>query len=395
MFRHINKLMLTMALFPLLAAAGPNYDEIAANLVNESLAVRPGEVIQINGTPDQLELIAAIQVAVSKAGGEPLVTLTLPSANKRAIMETPMEHLSRTPTAPMMFARMLDGIINVASVQDPDLYADVPEDRLAATRRAGVPLNHVFLNSSVRSVSLGQTGGIPTAGYAASIGADEQEMQSMFWKALAVSPQQLNEAATLVSGMLGPGVDVHIKSRAGTNLRFRVGDLPARVNAGRTLDVQAEAGPRQVWLPAGEAYTVIERGSASGKLVVEHALFRGKPIENLELTFKEGRLTNIDGKNAELLKEFFASSDEATSMLSIFDIGLNPHSQTPEGSNYRSWEMGGMVTLSLGNNSWAGGDNAGDGGFSVHVPEATVDVAGTRLATRGQLPKQVLAVYKP
>ena len=397
MFRNINKLIglsLLVALLPLTAAAGPDYDEIAANLVNESLAVRPGEVIQINGTPDQLKLIAAIQVAVSKAGGEPVVTLNLPDANKRAIMESPMEHLSRTPTAPVMFSRMMDGIINVVSVQDPDLFADVPEDRLAAIRKAGVPLNHVFLTSSVRSVSLGQTGGIPTAGYAASIGADEDDMQSMFWQALAVSPQQINEAAALITGMLGPGIDVHIKSKAGTNLRFRVGDFPARVNAGRTLDVQANSGPRQVWLPAGEAYTVLDEGSANGKLVVEHALFRGKAMENLELTFSDGRLTNIEGDNTESLKDFFASADEATSRLSILDVGLNPHSHVLQGSNYRSWEMGGMVTLNIGNNAWAGGDNAGDGAFSVHIPGATVAVGGTRLTTRGQLPKQVLAVFK-
>ena len=52
--------------------------------------------------------------------------LNLPRANKRAIMETSMEHLKRTPTAGLLQARMADAFINVASVQDPKLFADVP-----------------------------------------------------------------------------------------------------------------------------------------------------------------------------------------------------------------------------------------------------------------------------
>lgn len=393
MFR-LSSLFLAAALCSASALASPDYDQIAANLVNESLAVRPGEVIQVTGTPDQLELLAAIQVAVARAGGEPLVTLNIPAANKRALMETPMEYLSRTPTAPIMITRMIDGFINVASTPDPDLFADVPEERMAATRRAATPLSQVFRNANFRSVSLGQTGGIPTQGYARAVGADHEAMQEMFWKALSVSPQQLNDAAVIVNGMLSPGTDVHVTSKAGTNLRFRIASSPARINAGRTLDVDVSTGPRQVWLPAGEAYTTIEPGSAQGKLVVEKAMFRGKPITNLALSFERGRVTNIDGEGAGMLKDFFASSDEATSMLSILDIGLNPYSQPLKGSDYLSWEMGGMVTLSIGSNIWAGGDNNGDGTYSVHIPGATVDVGGARLTSAGELPNQVLAVYK-
>ncbi|NND60242.1 MAG: aminopeptidase [Gammaproteobacteria bacterium] len=394
MTRLTNTVVAMLLLSPVVAFAGPDYDEIAANLVNQSLSVQPGEVIQISGTPDQMELISATYVAVAKAGGEPIVTLNLPEATKRAMMESDIKHLERTSTAPVLLTKIIDGFISVASVQDPDLFADVPEERLAAIRRAGTPVNHVFRNAKFRSVSLGQTGGIPTEGYAATIGADADDMRAMFWKALAVSPQQINDAAAIVNGMLSPGVDIHVESDLGTDLRFRIADNAPRVNAGRTTDVEVAVGPRQVWLPAGEAYAIVEPGSAQGTLVVRKAMFRGKPIENLKLRFDNGRLTDVDGKGASMLEDFFASSDEASSMLSVVDIGLNPHSQTPRGSDYMSWEMGGMVTLVIGNNAWAGGDNGGDGSFSVHVPGASVAAGGSRLTANGQLPSHVMAVYK-
>ena len=119
---------------PAVLAAAPDYDAIADNVVNQSLGVQPGEVVIINGGPDQLDLMGALLVAVSKAGGQPVLQLGIPEANKRAIMETPIEHLKLTQTFGLMQARAADCIINVASVADPTLFADVPEERLAATR---------------------------------------------------------------------------------------------------------------------------------------------------------------------------------------------------------------------------------------------------------------------
>lgn len=375
-------------------AGGPDYDAIADSLVNQSLEVRPGETIQITGNPSQIELMGALQVAVAKAGGQPVILLNLPEANKRALMETPMEHLERLPTAQISLMRMFDGIINVASVQDPDLFADVPEDRLAATRRSGQPLNDAFRNARFRSVALGQTGGIPTAAYAASVGADHQEMTDAFWKAVAVSPEKIEQAATLVTGMLVPGRDVHVKTKNGTDLRFRLSNHPARINSGRTATNAAKAGPSQVWLPAGEAYAVVEAGSARGTLVVDKTMFRGVPLENLRMTFKNGRVTDMSAdKNGDKLKEYFATTTADTVELSIIDIGLNPQSQ-PIGDNYRSWEMGGMTSLSVGNNAWAGGDNNADGTFSMHLAGATVEIGGKEVASNGELSKAVTAAYR-
>ena len=397
MFRHFKFLAAISATTVAATAAwagNPDYEAVADSLVNGSLEVRPGEVIQINGNKSQIPLIEAVYVAVAKAGGQPVVILSVPEASKRAMMEMPMEHLGRLPTAQVSLARMFDGIINVNSIQDPDLFADVPEDRLAASRRAGAPLNDLFLNADFRSVSLGQTGGVPTAAYAASVGADHAEMTDAFWKALAVSPDEIEEAATLAIGMMSPGTAVHVESAAGTDLRFHLSDQPARINAGRTMDVDAESGPSQVWLPAGEAYATIEPGSAEGTLVVAHTMFRGKPVEQLKMTFEKGRMTKMTAsKNGKQLEEYFASTSDNTAELSILDIGLNPASQ-PLGKSHKSWEMGGMVTLALGNNAWAGGGNDADGTFSVHMEGATVDIGGTRVASNGKLSGVILAAYR-
>jgi leucyl aminopeptidase (aminopeptidase T) len=372
-------------------AADPDYDSIADSLVNQSLQVQPGEIVSINGGPTEVALMEALVVAVSKAGGQPVVLLNLPNANKRAIMETPMEHLGQLPTAQVHLSTMADCVINVASIQDPDLFADVPEERLTAARKAAAPLNTLFRNARFRSVALGQTGGIPTEAFAASENADFQQMNALFWRSLEVPPARLAATGHKISGMLKPGSKVHLTTATGTDLTFDLGKLPARINAGRTADVIQATGPAQVWLPAGEAYACVEGTSASGTLAVPHFTFRGVPVRNLRLTFEDGRVTGMSAdEHGEMLKEFLDASSENSKNLSIIDIGLNSESKPLPGSSYYSWEMGGMVTVAMGNNSWAGGDNDADGGLSIYVAGATLTVDGNKIVADGNLEGSLL-----
>jgi aminopeptidase len=361
-------------------------DAIAENLVKQSAEVRPGEVVVISGNPEQTELMGAIQVAVSKAGGQSILTLNLPEANRRAVLETPMEYLEQLPTAGLLLGKVADVFINVTSVQDPELFADVPEERLAAAREAAAPLNTAFLASAVRNVTLGQTGGIPTVAYAESMGADHGELSGIFWRAVSVPPQDLAEQGRQMAKQLAPGSRVHLTSEAGSDLTFEIDRLQARINAGRTADVVTGSGPASVWLPAGEAYACVKSDSATGTLVIPQTTFRGKPVENLRMQFEAGKLQELTADSgAELMKEFLQASSDATKTISLVDVGLNPHSRPPAESRYLSWEMGGMVTVGLGNNAWAGGDNDAEGALTFHVPEASLSVDGKNLVSGGEL----------
>jgi len=360
------------------------YDAIADSMVKESLAIQPGEMVVISGNPSEIDLMAALQVAVSKAGGQSFLSLNIPEANKRSVMEMPLEHIAQLPTQNLLISKMTDVFINVGSVQEPGLFADVPEERMAAFRKSAVPLTRAFSNMRFRSASLGQTGGIPTAAYAESVGADPGELQDIFWEAIAVSPGDLMSTATEVADLMTPGTEVRVRSKAGTDLTLKLDHTPARINAGRTADVQAPSGPTNVWLPAGEAYGCVH--GASGTLVVPWTSFRGMPIENLKLTFRDGAVTKMSAdSNQAMLEEYFAASSATLKNASLVDIGLNPHSRSPKGTHYYSWEMGGMLTVNLGNNLWAGGKNDSDAALSLHVPGTTVSIGGKTVVKDGQL----------
>ncbi len=366
------------------SADNPDYDSVASNLVNKSLNVQPGESVLITGTPAEIKLLEAIYVAVFKAGGQPVVQLNLPEADKRAIMEMPVEYLKIVPTAPLIMARAFDCQINATSTQDPTLFADVPEERQAMVRKAGATLSHAFRSLRTRNVTIGQTGGIPTQAYADAQGADLAKMSNMFWHAASVNPNEIAETGKNITTILNPGKTVKISSAAGTNLTFTVDKYPARINSGRTEDVLGFTGPAQAWLPAGEAFASVQSSSATGTLVVPHTQFRGMDIENLKLNYVNGKLTTVTAeKNGEIIQKFLDSSSEDIKDLSIIDFGLNPNS-SPLGK-YLSFEMGGVVTVGLGNNSWAGGINDADGGLTFHLPDTDVWVGEKQLIKKGKL----------
>ena len=393
MRRFFHLAFLSLFLAPICLAQSPDYDAIADNLVNQSLSVQPAEVILVNGTPAEIDLMAAIQVAISKAGGETILQLNIPKANKRSVMETPMEHLSRLPTSGLLLNKIVDGVITVGSIQDPDLFADVPEERLSAGRKSFQPLSSAFNVATLRTVALGQTGGIPTKAYAKSKNADFEAMAGMFWEAVAVSPNQLADDASLVAGYLSPGTEIKLTSEAGTDLTFTTDDVEPRINAGRTEDVLQASGSASVWLPAGEAYTAVEPSSANGRLVIPHMSFRGEPIRNLELTFSYGAVTDVKAESgADKFKTFLASLDDESKMLSVLDVGVNPSSKQLEGSPYLSWEMGGLVTLMIGNNTWTGGDNDAESASTFHVSSATLTAGGKVLVRNGELTTSNLSV---
>ena len=369
-----------------------SYQSVAEKIVSYNLQVQPGELVMISGNPNELDLMAELQVAVAKAGGTAYLDLSIPEANKRSLMAMPLEYLSQTRTIGVFRARNFDCFINLNSVQDPILFFGVPEERFAAWRKGGTAEAEAARKAHYRSVSLGQTGGIPTEAYAKSQDADFKEMTKMFWQSLDADYEQMAETGKRIGKMLSPGAQVKVTSPAGTNLSFRVAPIPPGLNTGKTSDNIRPSGPASTWLPAGEIYATTALESANGIVVMPAMIFRGQEILNLKMTFTNGKLTDVQAdENGELLLKSVELSNPNTKILSLFDIGLNPNSHQLEGSNYASWEMAGMVTLGIGDNSWAGGNLAADNFFSFHLSNTTLKIDDQVVVDKGRLQENVVS----
>ena len=106
----------------------------------------------------------------------------------------------------------------------------------------------------------------------------------------------------------------------------------------------------------------------------------------LDVAINEGRIVGIRAeKNAEPIRELLEHSDEQAWVLSSVDLGINPASHPLSGSDFYSWEMEGLVTLTTGGNVWAGGDVVSDAGLVFHLAGADLIINGRPLIEQGEL----------
>jgi len=368
------------------AQTNPDYERIAENIVKNSLEVQPGEVVLLYGTPAEIDLLGAMYVAVSKAGGQPAISIGIPEAEKKAIMETPLDYLGQIPVNYLMQLKIADCIFNTGSLQDPGLYADVPEERLAASRKGNSAIQETTRAAKFRGVSLGQTGGIPSPAFADMHGASYQEMMEMFWNSVSTDYDQMTRTGKMLREQLNTGSNIHITSETGTDLHFRLDHYPVKVNCGRCLENDNMFGPSMAYLPAGEVYACVDPTSARGTVVVPSVTYRGNVVEDLKLTFEEGRIKEISARqNGELIQKSLEMGTGDKDVLSVVDIGINPESHPLENSDYYSWEMAGMITITTGINQWAGGDVVSDMGLTLHLAHSSLDIDGNELIHNGKL----------
>ena len=99
-----------------------------------------------------------------------------------------------------------------------------------------MPLQRAFQHSRYRAINLGQTGGVPTAEYAASENLDYDALANMFWKAVDTDCAALRRSAKWATAALASGETVRVTSGIGTDITFAVDDVPPRINCGRPDD---------------------------------------------------------------------------------------------------------------------------------------------------------------
>ncbi|WP_430813316.1 aminopeptidase [Carboxylicivirga sp. RSCT41] len=369
-----------------IAQEKPNYQSIANKVVNQSLDVKPGEMVVVSGTPAELELLEALVVEISKAGGHYSIQLNLPSANKRAIMETPVEYLSMVNPYPLFQARVVDCYISTGSVQQPGLFSDVPEEKLKALRMSNMALRDALNTAKYRSVSIGQTGGIPSESYAKLVGMEYSVMLNNFWSAIDTDYEMMRIDSDVLKTYLKPGITVAVSSKEGTSLSFKLAGTDVRTNCGNCTKLNNDGGPTSAWLPAGEVYTCVDPESANGILVIPHFTYNGEIITDLKMTFEKGVLTDLSANgNVEKLKEALDSNPKDKNCLSIVDIGINRDQKYTSGSHYASWEMAGMLTFFIGDNTWAGGNVSTQFSMGVHAPLHSLKVGNTQLISEGEI----------
>ena len=148
-----------------------------------------------------------------------------------------------------------------------------------------------------------------------------------------------------------------------------------------------ERGPAaQVWLPAGEVYLTPVPKTADGTFVAETFFYEGNRVDGLTLKFKKGKLTSMTAdSDITALREAYNAAPSERDWFGAIDIGINPDVKTPQGSHMTTWFGSGTISVGVGSNTWAGGDNDVPFGIYGHLLNGTLTVDDTKIVENGRL----------
>jgi aminopeptidase len=362
-------------------------EALAKKLVNQCANIREGEFVMITGGAADLDLLEDIVINVGKLGAYPLLNIGSDRMTRRWMTEVPTKYDTRVPENDLKLYSFINAIINVDYGGTPGLLADIAPERFVARGKAYEPVGELMEKRSVKGVSLGN-GLYPSEASAKQFGLTEKELSEIFWKGVNVDYTKLEATGKAVKTTLSAGKDVRLTNANGTDLKLRIENRKVIVSDGVLSDGDLKSGyaSSQVYLPAGEVYVSPVPGTAEGKVVVDRQFFQDKEIIGLTLTFKAGKLTSMTAKSGiEPLKAFYDAAGAGKEELAFIDIGINPDVHLKSGSKLVAWMPAGMVTVGIGNNIWAGGENKISFSLASFLPGSTISIDGKAVVENGVL----------
>ena len=372
------------------AAAGPDNKATAETLVNQCASIKTGDRVLITGRASDLELLEEVAINVRKLGAFPLISVGNEKLSRRMLDETPAKFDTQTDELELKLANSITAMIGVQATDNPGLFADVPPARTAARAKAGQPIQQAMYKNNVRMVMLGN-GLYPTAATAKTFGISQDQLATVFWAGVNTDYSKLQNTGETVRAALSSAKEAHLTNPNGTDLKFSLAGRQTFVSDGIiSADDRAKGGPAcQVWLPAGEVYSTPVAGSAEGTVVVDRYVFQGQDITGLKLTFKAGKCTDMSAKGGPIdkLKAQYAAATPGKDALALIDVGINEGMKLPKESKLLAWMPAGMVTIGLGGNAWAGGDNNSSFFLPGFLPGSTLTLDGKALVENGALKK--------
>ncbi len=362
------------------------YRSAAEKVVAQSAGVKEGDLVLISGSDEDLPLLEDIAVEVRKRGANPLVTVASQQLGRRLYDEVPAKYDSRVPEMDMKLVGMIDVFIGT-EFGEGRTFKGVPAERMVARGKAAAPVAALARKRGVRSVYLGN-GLYPSAERAEQFGVSRDQLAGLMYRGIDADYDALKSTGEQVSKVLAGGKQLRITNPNGTDFRVGISGRPITVSDGIiSADDRKKGGAAtSVWLPAGEVFLTPVPGTANGVVVTDEDYLQGHRIEGLRLQFKDGRLTSMTAKaGLEPLKALYDAAGPGKDLLGVIDIGINPGVKAPEGKALRVWSQAGTVTVVVGNNTWAGGDNQVQFAAFGSSPKSTVTVDGKPLVQDGKL----------
>lgn len=207
----------------------------------------------------------------------------------------------------------MDAYIGLRSGDNINEFADVPEQKLKLQGQTiGQKVHRDIRVPKTRWVVLRY----PTSSMAQLAKMSTEQFENFYFDVCNLDYSKMDKAMEALVNLMNKTDKVRLTGKD-TDLTFSIKDIPAIKCSG------------QMNIPDGEVYTAPVRDSVNGKISYNTpSPYHGFTFENVQLTFKDGKIIEATANNTERINKIF-DTDEGARYIGEFAIGVNPFIQHP------------------------------------------------------------------
>ncbi|HEY8498246.1 MAG TPA: aminopeptidase, partial [Limnochordales bacterium] len=296
----------------------PRLTRMAQVLVHYSVGVRPGEPVLIQSTDLAAPLVREVYREALRAGGHPEVVVGLPGLGEVFYQEASEAQLAYVSPMRELAVERYPVHIHIGAPHNVKELSGVDPRKQAARSRALAPLDARFMERAARgelrwvfaqypTQALAQEAGMSLADYEAFVFSacrlDEPDPAAA-WRQVAAEQERICRALERADVLRIVAPDT---------------DLTLRVGGRRWISADGHYN-----LPDGEVFTGPVEDSASGHIRFSFpGIYAGREVEDIRLTFREGRVVEATARRGEALLHALLDSDPGARCLGELGIGTN------------------------------------------------------------------------
>lgn len=310
----------------------PRITKLAANLVNYSAALKPGEKVLIEVFDNAQPLARELVKETYRAGGIPFVSLKNSQLTRTLLREASADQLRLIGEWETQRMKEMDAYIGVRAADNASEMADVGNDKLQLYQQQWMKPVHFDIRVPKTKWCVLR---YPSPSMAQSANMSTEAFEDFFFQVCTLDYAKMAAAMNPLIELMNRTDKVRITG-PGTGLTFSIKDIPA---------VKC-SGLRNI--PDGEVYTAPVKNSVNGVITYNTpALYQGTTYENVSFEFSEGKIVKATANNEKINKVL--DSDEGARYIGEFALGVNPHIKSAIKDTLFDEKIGGSFHFTPGN----------------------------------------------
>ncbi|MFC1753773.1 aminopeptidase [Thermoproteota archaeon] len=324
----------------------PRVRKLAEILVNYSVKIKKGDVVEISCGPKARPLVLELTKLILKKGAAPLLRCGMPGFSHIFYKYAPESVLRRKPKIAMYEAKNVDAWISIGTDYNTRELSDVDPRKMAIRSNATKKVSDYVVNNDNWIYLM-----YPTPALAQDAELSFEDFEDFVYEACIVDWKKEAKRQTKMVNLLNRTKKVRIKHKDA--------DLTFSIDGKKAVKC---CGTRN--MPDGEVFTEPVKKSVNGFIRYSFpAIKGGREVDGIRLEFKNGRVINATAdKNQPYLREML-KLDSGAKYLGEFGIGLNYNIQRFVKQILFDEKIGGTIHLALGR---AYKDTGGENKSALH-----------------------------